>query len=43
MRVISVNGLDEKLMVRLFEIGFFEGAEIEVLKVSILKNTSLGD
>ena len=41
LRVISVNGLNENLVARLFEIGFFEGAEIELLKVSMLKNTML--
>lgn len=40
-RVVKLNFENNKLQLRLAEIGFFVGSEIEVLKLSVLKKTIL--
>ena len=39
--VISVNILDDKLKLRLYEIGFFPSSKIKILNMSHLKKTML--
>lgn len=39
--IVSLNMLDDKLKLRLYEIGFFVGSQIQVLNVSRLKQTLL--
>jgi len=41
LKVILVNILDEKFKLRLYEIGFYQGSKIKVLKTSALKQTLL--
>lgn len=40
-KILNVNIDDEKLKLRLYEIGFFAGSDVQVLNVSVLKNTLL--
>ena len=39
--IIAVNVLDDKLKLRLYEIGFFPYSQIQVLNISALKKTLL--
>lgn len=39
--IISVNVVDGKIKLRLYEIGFFPYSQIEVLNISTLKKTML--
>ena len=41
LNVISINEIDQKLKLRLYEIGFYPSAEIKVLNISFLKHTIL--
>ena len=41
LKVIALNIQDIKLKLRLFEIGFFIGANVKVLNTSFLKHTML--
>ena len=41
LRIISVDILDEKLKLRLYEIGLFKGSTIQLLNSSFLKKTML--
>jgi len=40
-KIISINNDDEKLKLRLYEVGFFECSKIMVLKKSCLNQTLL--
>ncbi|MBQ7798157.1 MAG: ferrous iron transport protein A [Clostridia bacterium] len=40
-KIISLNIIDDKLKLRLYEIGFFVGSYIQVLNISALKKTML--
>ena len=40
-KIDSVNIEDEKLKLRLYEIGFFVGSQVQVLNISALKKTML--
>ena len=40
-KIVSVNIQDEKLKLRLYEIGFFSNSQIKVLNKSYLKSTIL--
>ena len=41
LKVISLNNIDYKLKLRLYEIGFYPTAKIKVLNISHLKQTML--
>ena len=41
VEVISINNLDAKLKIRLYEIGFFPASKIQVLNKSYSKKTLL--